>query len=395
MYADFDPHYALACDEFTQKGVLMSGSDKTVAFALGGLGGSNSHGVGFLAAAQEAKVDPQLISCTSGQIHWVYHYLEGSNLKELLANQIEQMPRLQPPFTEFSGLPLALKGMPGVFKPAYMQQMMENWFQPPTTKEELIKRLFPAQTMIPTRDPKFFSDISDTFNKSPIAIFFNSVNPETGVEYIHVNAPAREFMAKRYDMLGDDVVAKRIAAGGTDVTFKTRELRSITPEYVEAALWLLQYGFVKKFNGEYLFDGAYRRQLIVRELIGAETIFVVRPQSYKWQGDLPSTYFEMEDFKIEMLFNGSYGGETSSIRLLNYLHRQGVIKDQHYKPVELIEIEISVNRGFFDYFFESMDIYEKSRNQTLGRIAEWRAGCQCVCHKTKSDTEKKAGDKKA
>lgn len=361
----------------------MSGPDKSVAFALGGLGGSNSHGVGFLAAAQEAEVEPELISCTSGQIHWVAHYLEKRNLKKLLTEQIEQMPRLKPPFTEFSGLPLAIKGMPGVFKPAYLQHMMETWFQPPTTKEELLKRLFPARTMIPTRDPKFFKEISDTFNETPIAIFFNSVNPETGVEYVHVNAPARAFMANRYDMLGDELVAQRIANGGTDVTFKTRELRPITPEYVEAALWLLQYGFVKKFNGEYLFDGAYRRQLIVRELIGAETIFVVRPQSYKWQGDLPSTYFEMEDFKIEMLFNGSYGGETSSIRLLNYLHKQRVIREEHYKPVELIEIEISVNRGFFDYFFESLDIYEKSRNQTLARIAEWRAGCQCSCHETK------------
>ncbi len=359
----------------------MKGADKTVAFALGGLGGSNSHGVGFLAAAQDAGMKPALISCTSGQIHWVAHYLDGKeSLRSLLEKQIAQMPRLKPPFTEFSGLPLAIKGMPGVFKPAYLQQMMESWFQPPTSKEELIKRLFPAQTMIPTRDEKFFSDISETFNKSDVAIFFNSVNPETGVEYIHINPPAREFMSKRYDLLGDDVVAERIAAGGTDITFKTRELRPITPEYVEAALWLLQYGFVKRFNGEYLFDGAYRRQLIVRELIGADTIFVVRPQSYKWHGELPSTYFEMEDFKIEMLFNGSYGGETSSIRLLNYLHKLKVLKEDKYKPAELIEIEISVNRGFFDYFFESVDIYEKSRIQTLRRIAEWRAGCQCDCH---------------
>lgn len=38
------------------------------AFALGGLGGNNAHTVGFLAAANEMKVVPDAISCTSGPI---------------------------------------------------------------------------------------------------------------------------------------------------------------------------------------------------------------------------------------------------------------------------------------------------------------------------------------
>ncbi|MEI7607763.1 MAG: hypothetical protein WCJ64_10305 [Rhodospirillaceae bacterium] len=350
----------------------MSASKKVVAFALGGLGGSNSHGVGFLAAALEAKVKPALISCTSGQIHWVAAFLGEKNLKEMLQKQIKEMPRLPPPFAELSGVPLAIKGMQGVFKPAYLQQMIENMVKPPLSKEELMNRLFPAQTMIPTRDPGWFKEISDTFNKSEVAIFFNSVNPSTGVEYVHMNDKAHEFMAKGYREIGDDQMANRISQKDANIIFKTRQLRPITPEYVEAALWLMQYGFVKKFHGEHLLDGAYRRQMIVRELTGSDTIFIVRPQSYHWQGDLPKNYFEMEDFKIEMLFNGSYGGEVSTIRLMNYLHKVGALNHKTFKPTELIEIEISVNRGFFDYFFESEDVYEESRRRSLAHFADWR-----------------------
>ncbi len=350
-------------------------ASKKVAFALGGLGGSNSHGVGFLAAAREAKLEPSMISCTSGQIHWVAAYLNNENLEEKLAEQIALMPKLPEPFSLLSGLPLAIRGLPGVFKPAFSQQMIENMFKkPPVTREEVFDRLFPAQTTIPTRDPKFFADIAKTFNDSPIAIFFNSCNPSTGVENVHVNGPARAYMAARYQRLGDSEAEKAILDGGSDVTFNRRRLKDITPEYVEAALWLLQYGFVKKFGpeGEYLFDGAYRRQLIVRELCGADAIFVVRPQSYSWQGDLPTNYFEMEDFKIEIMFNGSYGGELSSIRLLNYFIDKKVLDNTKCHPVELVEVEIEINRGYFDYFFESMDVYTLSKTETLNKINQWR-----------------------
>ncbi len=39
-----------------------------VAFALAGLGGFNAHGAGFLAAASEHRVVPDLVTATSGQI---------------------------------------------------------------------------------------------------------------------------------------------------------------------------------------------------------------------------------------------------------------------------------------------------------------------------------------
>jgi hypothetical protein len=54
-------------------------SDQKFAVALGGLAGTNAHGAGCLEALRGLKKDeqntPTLMSCTSGQIYWVYHYL--------------------------------------------------------------------------------------------------------------------------------------------------------------------------------------------------------------------------------------------------------------------------------------------------------------------------------
>lgn len=70
---------------------------KDVGFALGGLAGNNAHGAGFLAAVLRRKVEPVAISCTSGQIHWVYEYLRARQsgapeitFSEKVNNQVRQ-----------------------------------------------------------------------------------------------------------------------------------------------------------------------------------------------------------------------------------------------------------------------------------------------------------------
>ena len=49
-----------------------------IGFALGGLAG-NAHGAGFLQAALDTRVTPEMISCTSGQLLWVWYYLRLLN----------------------------------------------------------------------------------------------------------------------------------------------------------------------------------------------------------------------------------------------------------------------------------------------------------------------------
>ena len=71
----------------------MSVDQENVAFAMGGLAGNNAHGAGFLQAALDRGVKPMAISCTSGQILWVYRYLPGlcenrpTDLREMLCEE--------------------------------------------------------------------------------------------------------------------------------------------------------------------------------------------------------------------------------------------------------------------------------------------------------------------
>ena len=54
---------------------MTRSTDQRIAFALGGLGGFNFHRAGFLQAPIDANIEPDLISCTSGQTSWVWRYL--------------------------------------------------------------------------------------------------------------------------------------------------------------------------------------------------------------------------------------------------------------------------------------------------------------------------------
>jgi hypothetical protein len=55
---------------------------KNVVFAVGGLGGNNAHSAGFLQAALDESVEPEMITCTTGQIYWVWRYLEIRKAKK-------------------------------------------------------------------------------------------------------------------------------------------------------------------------------------------------------------------------------------------------------------------------------------------------------------------------
>lgn len=67
---------------------------KKIGFALGGLGGFNAHGVGFLQTASKLGVKPAIISCTSGMVAWTARWLNGEDLEPLLLKQIEERLRV-------------------------------------------------------------------------------------------------------------------------------------------------------------------------------------------------------------------------------------------------------------------------------------------------------------
>ena len=68
----------------------------TVGFALGGLGGFNAYGVGFLQAARRLQVAPDIITCTSGMIAWSARWLDGEDLEPLILEKCQQESRFPP-----------------------------------------------------------------------------------------------------------------------------------------------------------------------------------------------------------------------------------------------------------------------------------------------------------
>jgi hypothetical protein len=102
----------------------MSIQPKTIGFALGGLAGNNAHGAGFLHGALQAGLEPSMISCTSGQIFWVYQYLlartgDHDLVRRAFYKEIEELHRLCNINLDFTRV--ALLGRPGVFRPAYYE----------------------------------------------------------------------------------------------------------------------------------------------------------------------------------------------------------------------------------------------------------------------------------
>ena len=132
----------------------------TMAFALAGLGGFNAHGAGFLTAASDQKVVPDIITATSGQIVVLANWLQGKDLETLLIDPA----MTSSPLTQ---LAVALQGEPGVFQPAYRDAIM-RWWTPfrstETPMKALLDRLLPAQVYVPTRDLADFDSIAYTLN---------------------------------------------------------------------------------------------------------------------------------------------------------------------------------------------------------------------------------------
>jgi hypothetical protein len=336
-----------------------------IAFALGGLGGNNAHGAGLLQAALDLNIKPQIISFTSGQVLWVYRYLMALNaspqqdvLQAQLIDDIEKLEPFHQPDLDL--MTLNLFGKSDAIRPArheaffdVLKNMMgcfERMIESPQ-RVFFIKEFFstfPARQMVMQFSDSFFQTMSDAFNACrDIGLAFNSFDPNEGMEIVHLNDKARTLMKKKT---------------GTRSSYRSRTIyKDITPNYVRNALWIYQYGF----EDNNMLDGAYYRQIILSEITPAETIFVARPVSYKWLGKLPSSWAEVEDMKLEMSFNGSYQGERDKVELINNLINDGTLKNTKYKLVNLKEIEPETQESYFDYIFENIDIFKRSRKNAL------------------------------
>jgi hypothetical protein len=342
----------------------------TTAFALAGLGGLNAHGAGFLAAASECKVVPDLVTATSGQIIVLADWLQGKNLEESLVD-----PELE--HNSFAQLAIAFSGDPGVFRPAYLEAFKRWWSPPPGTKDPLqaiFDRLLPAQMYVPTRTRADFDSIARTLDNGAtvdgheIAVVFNAYNLKTGQAVLFGNDKARRLWPreKRIQHATPSVDVRGSRGGREELA-----LAPITAQAVESALWLSLYGFDHLPQPD-LMDGAYHRACLVSELHEFDRIFVARPLAQGWIGKAPSNWFEVQDWQTEMWFSAGYKAEVSTLRQINGLVAEGRL-GAPYKHVELIEIAPPTPVGFFNYFIERRSVYERAYAEAMEKFGGARA----------------------
>jgi hypothetical protein len=330
-----------------------------LAFALAGLGGFNAHGAGFLAAAARWDLKPDLVTATSGQILVLADWLRGE--KDLRASLVSEragnpMARLQ----------TAMFGLPGVFRPAY-HEAMSRLAAFPDFSEGLLNifadRVLPAQQYVPARSEASFQAAADTLNASSIGVVFNSYDPNSGTGFLYGNDAARAALPaeKKIPNMHAGILAR--TPGQRDLRYAShvsaeRDIHPITADAVKSALWLSLYGFADIPGGQ--MDGAYHRSCIVSELHDFDRIFVARPLANGWYGKAPANWFEVQDWQCEMWFSVGYKAEVDALKRINDLIEVGVITSGKFRKVELVEIEPETPAGYFNYFVERPDVYDKA-----------------------------------
>lgn len=327
-----------------------------LAFALAGLGGFNAHGAGFLTAARELDVKPDIVTATSGQIIVLHEWLKGADLNKLLIKPDNSAGL-------FETMAIALQGLPGVFRPAFAETLT-RWLTPPALSDSafdvLADRLWPAQQFVPLRTEAYLDEVVESFNVTAqergIGVVFNAYNLKTGKAALFGNPIGQDLWPKASKLppaSQDARIDKEAVDGGPPV------VAPIDKEAVRAALWLSLYGF-DKLKGD-LMDGAYHRPCLVSELYEFDTIYAVRPLANGWLGcRKPSNWFEVQDWQAEMWFSSGYKAEVDTLMRINALIDDGVITDPKYKQVALCEIAPETPAGYFNFFNERQSVFDEA-----------------------------------
>jgi len=373
-----------------------------IAFALSGLGGNNAHGAGFLAAAQDLAGREgnrpaffpglKMITCTSGTIASVAAYLQRQDLRAMVQSRITAVDRATclPPQPWADPMRLALitgwVGVPGVFGP-YVQAVAEHALAQgaavaagtrpplPPTPQEWVNTVLPARMFVPEIPETDFEGWAEALNNTQIGVVFNSFDPTAGEEYLYVNEPGMKLIKQHHDP-GADYDGER----------KRSTYKPIEAQAIRKALWLFWYGFD---DPRQHVDGAYARSIILNEATFASTIYAVKPVNHRWIGPLPRNALEVLDMQTELWMGTSYRLQSYQIDLVNRLleddRLRGVTETmgrarvpagqegsspstqskhlKEYHAIRIVPVEIQMQRGFFTYFIEDMDVFDAAREQ--------------------------------
>lgn len=352
----------------------MAREEVNTGLALGGLGGNNAHGAGVLQAALDHGFTPDLISCTSGQIYWVNHFLKAREAEQpskgVLRRALEKDIDSATP-TKVAPLDDALLvwvGKPQFFRsalwefPQNVARNLSDAFGKMLTSASANRQglfssyrelfnVWPAQSLVPQFSESFFQEISGNFNQTKnIGIVFNSYDVHSGKENIYLNERARDLLD--------------VAYGKHNRYRQWTVYQPISPEAVREGLWLYEYA--KPPRGVSAIDGAYYRDVMLSELTRARTIYVARAINRHWLGSFPSSWIGLQDLKTEVNFNGTYSGERDKIKLMNKLLRYDeaidpeVAERKGYHHIDLVELEIEIQRGYFDYIHEDVAVFDRA-----------------------------------
>ncbi|WCN36313.1 hypothetical protein [Aneurinibacillus uraniidurans] len=312
-----------------------------VAVAVQGIGGMNAFNAGALQTFREHGIRPDILSVTSGAILSAYYYLDEQNLQALAEFYTKYFQE-----TSEDGVPdevkfmqYALTGMPDVFRTiSPLERYMTSF--PLLTWSDWLSFWFPAKTYESIRPDSFFEEIANRFASSDIGIIANAYHFAKDKAVLYTNHAARE---KTELSIGEDdnYIVKDMSADG-----------------IKSCLQLIQYG---EYNGEY--DGAYQYNPVLGPLTVADHIILITVETIEKSLKPITSYFDVEDFKLKMLFKNAIYAELNSIELINRLIKEGKLVDSKYKSIQVSMIQPNEYRGYFDYFVETPTFFANGKEQ--------------------------------
>jgi hypothetical protein len=202
-----------------------------------------------------------------------------------------------------------------------------------------------------------------------VGVAFNSFQPKTGVEHLYVNEAGLRLIHDHHNR-----------RAGYGRSHDRTVYQPITPEALRAALWLFYYGFPPGATGESQHvDGAYCRSIILDELTFADRIYAVKPINHRWIGRMPQNLLEVQDMQTELWMSVSYREQARLIDTINKLYESGRLappvpadgqatREKRYHAIDLVPVEIGVQRGFFTYFVEDREVFQEAYGQAMDEL---------------------------
>ena len=313
------------------------------ALALQGIGGMNSFAAGVLSHLKKENIKPKMISVSSGAMAPLYRYLDDDENKlEQIYKENNTNYKKQVISKEMQGMMHFAKavthGIPGIYRTIPLWENLQkceikDLFDP----FSLMKIVSPAQTFESELTEEFFEKIAECFCKSDISIITNAYNYETGKAVIFLN-PAAEKTLK----------GTRFEVGSEDEF----TVQKICPDAIRGAMQLVQFG---PYKG--MLDGAYQFNPFIAPLKIMHKLFLVTVVPLKKPLGPLETKYDVEDFKLKMMFLNSIFSEISNMNLINSLVDAKIITHEKIHRIDFEIIEPSVHKGFFDYFVEDIELY--------------------------------------